>query len=210
MVGKLILDHCLRSPEVETVICFVRKPSIQSNPKLKEIILKDFKNYTDHTLLFENCYAAFFCIGVYTGSVPDAEFKMITVDYAVAFAHQLAANAPQANLCLLSGAGADQTEKSRMAFAKYKGMAENQIAAILPNTFYTFRPGYIYPVTSRKAPNFSYKIFRILYPIIKFMGKNMSIKSTELAEAMFHIGLKGNPKQVFENKEIIAYLKTKS
>ena len=35
--------------------------------------------------------------------------------------------------------------KSNTSFAKYKGMAENQISAFNLK-FYTFRPAYIYPV----------------------------------------------------------------
>lgn len=46
-------------------------------------------------------------------------------------------------------------------------------------------------------------VSRSLYPIIKLLGKNASIKSTELAKAMFTFGLNGAEKQILENKDIL-------
>ena len=202
MVGSLILKECLDSDEVEKVISFVRKKSSHTYPKLQEKVIADFSDYSANQSLFQNIDAAFFCIGVYTGQVPDKEFKTITVDYAVSFAEALKKNSPGANLCLLSGAGADRTEKSRTAFARYKGIAENRIFGLDLN-FYTFRPGYIDPVTPRIEPNLMYRISRTLYPVIRLFGSNASIKSTELAEAMFKVGMEGSEKEVLENADII-------
>ena len=184
----------------------MRKESDIQHEKLTEVIVSDFKNYSGLQALFTDIEIAFFCIGVYTGSVPDVKFKEITVDYAVGFADMLKQNSSNAKLCFLSGAGADRKEKSRMSFAKYKGMAENQISRLNLGAFHTFRPGYIYPVTPRVEPNFTYKISRFLYPVIKLFGKNSSIKSTERAEAMFSIGLGEYEKEILENRDIVSYL----
>ena len=202
MVGNLILRTCLSSNEVGKVISLVRRKSSMVHEKLQEIKISDFTNYSNHDSTFQNIDAAFFCIGVYTGKVPKQEFKLITVDYALAFAEALKNSSPNANICLLSGAGADRTEKSRTAFAKYKGIAENRISE-LTHKFFTFRPAYIYPVEPRKEPNLMYKLSRILYPVIKLLGKNASIKSTELANAMFKVGIHGGEQEIFENKDIL-------
>ena len=127
------------------------------------------------------------------------------MNYAVAFAEALQVGNPKATLCLLSGAGADRKEKSRTSFAKYKGMAENQISRLGLN-FYAFRPAYIYPVTPRKEPNLMYQLSRKLYPIIRLMGSNASITSTELALAMFQVGLHGATSEVLENRSILKLL----
>jgi uncharacterized protein YbjT (DUF2867 family) len=209
MVGNIILDHCLTSSKVGEVISIVRKKSNYKHTKLKELVTKDFTDYANHKDLFKNIDSAFFCIGVYTGSLPDKLFKEITVDYAVSFAKMLKENSPNATLCLLSGAGADRTEKSKTSFALYKGMAENQIDR-LDLEFYTIRPGYIYPVELRKEPNFMYSVMRNLYPILRLLGKNFSIKSTELGKAMFEIGMKGTEKKILENKDLIHYLKERN
>ena len=93
-----------------------------------------------------------------------------------------------------------------MAFAKDKGVAENLLSALDFNQFYSFRPGYIYPVKERKEPNFSYRLMRYLYPLLKILGPNFSITSEELAKAMFETGFKSLPTEVFENAEILAVL----
>ncbi len=208
MVGNLILKECLSSNDIEKVISLVRRNSNLSHPKLQEEVIADFSDYSGHQALFKNVDAAFFCIGVYTGQVPDQEFKTITVDYAVSFAETLKVNNTNGNLCLLSGAGADRSEKSKTAFARYKGIAENRISQLGLN-FYTFRPGYIYPVTPRNEPNQMYRISRALYPLIRLLGKNASIKSTELALAMFKVGLEGAEKEILENKDILNILDSK-
>ena len=205
MIGKLILNRCLESEEVTRVVSLVRKPSDQKHDKLTEVIVSNFDDYSEHAALFKNIQVSFFCLGVYTGAVPDDLFKKITVDYAVAFAKALEEHSPQARLCLLSGAGADRTEKSKTSFARYKGMAENQIAN-MNLRFHSFRPGYIYPVEKWHEPNVGYSIMRGLYPLIRLLGNKYSITSTELAKAMFRVGMEGADQEVLENKEIFRYI----
>lgn len=205
MIGGLILEECISSNEVNKVISLVRNKSGKTDPKVEEVIISDFADLSFHSKLFEKVDAAFFCIGVYTGQVPDEMFKKITVDYASTFADALKTNSPDATFCLLSGAGADRSEKSRTSFARYKGMAENHIS-LLGLNFHAFRPGYIYPVTPRTEPNLMYKVSRALYPLIRVMGSNSSILSTELAQAMFYVGLNGASSEVLENADIKGYI----
>ncbi|MCT4601749.1 MAG: NAD(P)H-binding protein [Marinifilum sp.] len=205
MTGGIVLKYCLQSSEIEKVTIFVRRPTSLKHTKLNEVIISDFIDYSAHLQEFQNVDAVYFCIGVYTGAVPDEKFKEITVDYTKAFVDALRKSSPNANFCFLSGAGADLTEKSRMSFAKYKGMAENYLFASLLNV-YSFRPGYIYPVEKRKEPNFSYKLSRTLYPLIKLFGKNASIKSNHLALGMFKAGLRGAPKEILENRDILKFI----
>lgn len=207
MVGGILLNLCLESEKVEKVISLVRRPSTSRHPKLEEIVVKDFLQYDSNTIDLEGVDIAFFCIGVYTGAVPEDLFRKITVDYPVALAKALYEHSPDATYCLLSGAGADRTEKSRTMFARDKGVAENQLATIGFKAFHTFRPGYIYPVTPRKEPNFAYTVFRKLYPLMKpLMGKNSSITSVELAQGMFNVGMSGHAQEVLENKDILGCL----
>lgn len=202
MIGGLILDACLSSDNINEVISLVRKKSKRNHKKLFEVSIDDFTDYSNQTALFENVDAAFFCIGVYTGQVSKEDFITITVDYAIAFAKALKLKSPDANLCLLSGSGADRTETSKTDFAKYKGIAENKISALGLN-FYSFRPAYIYPVSPRQEPNLMYQIIRKLYPLIRLFGDRFSIKSTQLASAMFKAAMNGTNKEILENQDII-------
>ncbi len=205
MVGNLILQRCLADDSIASVKSVVRKPTDTSHPKLQEIVIQDMMSYEGDQNLFKDIDIMFFCIGVYTGAVSAEQFRKINVDIPMAFANVLKAHSPHATFCLLSGRGADRKEKSRIQFARDKGAVENQIEAVDFGNFYTFRPGYIYPVTKRVEPNVSYRIFRSLYPVLKYMGKNTSIKSTELADAMVNVGLSGASESILDNRDILKY-----
>ena len=208
MVGSLVLNEAIQDNRVSEIISLVRRNSNNSSSKIREIVVADFADLSAHASEFNDIYAAYFCIGVYTGSVPNDQFKVITFDYAEEFGRAVTQNSPDVRVCLLSGQGADRKEKSRIAFAKFKGMAENALAKIA-SEFHSFRPGYIYPVTPRKEPSFMYRLSRTLYPLFKIMGKNMSIKSTELAKVIYHVGMNGSDMEVMENRDMINYFNEK-
>jgi uncharacterized protein YbjT (DUF2867 family) len=205
MIGGLILKACLERDDVRRVTSIVRKKSGMAHPKLNEIIHEDFYDFAETAEQFADQDICFFCVGVYTGQVPREIFRRITVDITVAFATALKKKSPQAAFCFLSGQGADRTEKSRVMFAKYKGMAENILVSLGFPHLYIFRPGYIYPVTPRKEPNLMYSIFRVLYkPLVSWMFPQMSITSERLAQAMVNVAFEGSNSRTFENREIRA------
>jgi uncharacterized protein YbjT (DUF2867 family) len=149
--------------------------------------------------------AAVFCVGAYTGAVPDAELHKITVDYSVEFARVLRGSSRDAAFSFLSGSGADPTGQSRMAFARYKGEAENVLLASGFLRLYIFRPAYIYPVEPRKEPNLSYRLMRRIYPVFRALFPNQVIRADDLARAMVDVVTAGTgaaPSQVFENRDI--------
>jgi nucleoside-diphosphate-sugar epimerase len=203
MIGSLVLQYCLRSPEVSQVTSLVRRPSGSKHEKLNEVIIHDFMKLDEHAAYFESVDIVYYCLGVYTGAVDRDQFWKITVDYPETLAKVLHQKSPDLRFCLLSGQGADRTERSKMMFAKDKGAIENRLSKIGFKSFHAFRPSYIYPVTPRKEPNLSYKVTRFLYPVIKLLGNRLSIKSTELAASMFNVGINGCDLEILENKDIL-------
>lgn len=202
MIGGLVLQECLNSPEINQVITISRRTTGIQHKKLTEVITKDFMDYSDKLDHFKNVHAAYFCIGAYTGAVPDDEFKKITFGITKAFADALKSQSPKSIFSLLSGAGADRTEKSRISFAKYKGMAENYLLQLDFEAVYFFRPAYIYPVEKRNEPNFSYTIARWLYPLMNAIYPKGAIRSDVLAKAIFKSGITGAFQATLENEDI--------
>lgn len=202
MVGGALLELCLAEKGIEKIISFVRKKQAIQHDIVEQVEVPDFMDLSAYNEHFENVDAIFYCIGVYSGAVPKDVFRKITVDYPVHFAKSIYARSPQATFCLLSGQGADRSEKSKIMFARDKGAAENQLATIGFAGFHSFRPGYIYPVKKRKEPNLMYTISRGLYPILKHLGANTSIPSDQLAQAMLSIGLNGGSQEIYENKDM--------
>ena len=203
MIGSLVLEHCLQSQEILRVISLVRRSSGATHQKLQEVIIKDFLNLDEDAQYWESVDIVYYCLGVYTGAVDRELFQQITVDYPETLARLLHRKSPHLVFCLLSGAGADRSETSRMMFARGKGIIENKLSKMGFKSFLALRPGYIYPVTPRKEPNISYRVMRFLYPIFKLTGKNTSIKSTDLAKSMFWVGLHGSDQEILENSDIL-------
>jgi uncharacterized protein YbjT (DUF2867 family) len=190
MVGGYALRYALDHPAVGRVTSIGRKKLRLAHPKLVEVLHQDFADCSSLTEALSGQDAAIFCLGAYTGAVPDAEFRTITVDYPIEFARVLRASSPNAAFSFLSGRGADQTGRSRMAFARYKGEAEKALLAAGFPHVYIFRPAYIYPVKPRKEPNFSYRLLRVIYPAFRVLFPNQVIPADDLAHAMVDVAVR--------------------
>jgi uncharacterized protein YbjT (DUF2867 family) len=211
MVGGYALRFALENSAVGSVTSIGRKKIGVSHPKLTEVLHPDFADCSALAGVLTGQDAAVFCLGVYTGSVSDADMRKITVDYTVEFARVFHASSPGAAFSFLSGMGADQMERSRTPFARYKGMAENALLAAGFPHVYIFRPAYIYPVEPRKEPNFSYRLLRTVYPVFRTIFPNQVIQADDLGRAMVDVVVsesaqRGGP--VFENRDIRAMVES--
>ena len=127
MVGSAALKKCLARKDVGKVTSIVRRSSGITHPKLTEVIQDSFEDFSGISEYLKDQDGCVYCIGIYTGQVPDDEFCKITVDYTKAFASELKKQSPDVTFCFLSGMGADRNEKARAIFAPEKGKAENYL-----------------------------------------------------------------------------------
>jgi uncharacterized protein YbjT (DUF2867 family) len=207
MVGGYALRYALEHPAVTAVTAIGRRSLGIAQPKLKEVLHQDFADCSALADALSGQDAAVFCLGAYTGAVPDAELRKVTVDYTIAFARVFRAASPAAAFSFLSGSGADPTGQSRLPFARYKGEAENALLAARFSRVYIFRPAYIYPVEPRKEPNFGYRLLRAIYPAFRVLFPNQVIRADDLARAMVDVVVRrtGEPGDVvLENHDIRA------
>ena len=207
MVGGYALRYALENPAVTSVTAIGRKRVGISHAKLKEVLHQDFADCSALAETLVGQGAAIFCLGTYTGSVPEAELRTITVDYTTEFARVLRLSSPDAAFSFLSGNGADPTGRSRLAFARYKGEAEKALLAVGFPSVYIFRPAYIYPVDPRKEPNFTYRLLRTMYPLFRVLFPNQVIRVDDLARAMVDVVVRPTNKPqsvVLENRDIRA------
>ena len=211
MVGGYALRYMLDHPGIARVTSIGRKKLGISHPRLNEVLHQDFSDCFALAAATSGQDACVFCLSTYTRTVPDAQLRTITVDYTIEFARVLRAGSPDAAFAFLSGAGADQTGRSRMAFARYKGEAENALLAAGFSQVYLFRPAYIYPVEPRREPNFGYRLLRAIYPAFRVLFPNQVIRADDLARAMVDVALRGTGERrtlVFENRDIQAIVES--
>jgi uncharacterized protein YbjT (DUF2867 family) len=209
MVGGYALRYALKNPGVGSVTTILRRKLGISHPKLREVLHSDFADCSSLSQALSGQDAAVFCLGAYTGAVSDIELRRITVDYTIEFARVLHGTSPNAAFSFLSGNGADPTAKSRTAFARYKGEAENALLAAGFPRIYIFRPAYIYPVHSRKEPNFGYRLLRAIYPAFQLPFPNLVIRADDLAHTMVDASIQGTESEtkVLQNRDIRAMVK---
>lgn len=92
-----------------------------------------------------------------------------------------------------------------MAFARYKGEVESALLAAGFPRVYIFWPAYIYPVEPRKEPNFSYRLFRAIYPVFRALFPNQAIRADDLAQVMVEATIRESRHReslVLENRDI--------
>ncbi len=197
MVGEGVLLACLEHPDVEEVLSVSRRSCGRTHPKLKEILTPDFLSLTELPSGYDAC---FYCAGVSSVGMTEADYTKVTYDTPVHFA-KLIAN-PQMTLTHISGTGTDGTEKSKTMWARVKGRAENELMRLPFKGVYNFRPGMMKPMPGQKSVNKYYFLVGWLYPIIRAFGGASTL--AEVTQAMINAVKNGCAKHVLEIKEINA------
>jgi uncharacterized protein YbjT (DUF2867 family) len=202
-IGQGVLLESLESPHVSSVLAIGRKSCGRKHNKLKEIIHTNFLDYSDMENELTGYNACFYCLGVSSAGMTEEKYHLITYDYTVAAAEILSRQNPEMTFCFISGAGTDDTMKSRMMWARVKGKAENSLEKFPFKNLYLMRPAYIQPVKGVQARLAMYKILGPLFPLWKFLFPNLVTTTEEVGLAMINAVLYGYDKKTLENRDMI-------
>jgi len=202
MVGEGVLNKTLENPEVESVLAMVRKPTNISDPKLKEIIHKDFYDFSSIEAHFKGYNACFFCLGVSSIGMKEKDYSKVTYDLTLNTAKILLKYNPDMTFCYVSGQGTDSTEKGRLMWARIKGKTENDLMALPFKAVYAFRPGFINPIRGLKHAYRISKVISLIYPLLKSFLLNYACELEDIGIAMIQTVKSGYGKKVLENKDI--------
>jgi uncharacterized protein YbjT (DUF2867 family) len=210
MVGQAALLECLRDPGVQQVTTVGRSVTGRKDPKLREIVHGDLLNYSYVETQLRPFDACFFCLGIASAGMSEADYSRITYGIAAAAAETLARLNPRMTFIFVSGAGADSTEQGRVMWARIKGKAENAVLRQPFKAAYVFRPGVIQPLDGIRSRTALYRILyvvmRPLIPILRWAFPNMILTTREIGQAMLVAVRKGAPKKVLESGDIRALL----
>lgn len=203
MVGRLVLEQLLASPEVGKIVSIGRRQTGLGDDKLREIVHTDFLDLSALASDLANVDVCFHCLGVYQSQVSKKAYFEITCDYQQALTDALSAASPEASFVLFGAKGARPDGKG-MLFARVKGQAENLLQATGFPKKYIFRPGHIQPTGERIPPGGMYRLFFLPIMAKKF-AKNPAIGITDrdLAKAMVTVGIAATEEsKIFTNKMI--------
>lgn len=198
-VGEGVLLECLANNAVEEVLVVGRRSAGRQHPKLKELLVNDFFALEAVADRLRGHDACFYCAGISSVGVNEADFTRATYDTTLAFANTLLKVAPELVFTFVSGGGTDSSEKSGLMWARVKGRTENTLAGLGFRAQYNFRPGLMKPMPGQRNPKW-YQ--RILVPVFALVLPRYTLRMEEVGRAMINAVVKGFPKHVLEVKDI--------
>lgn len=216
MVGQAVLRECLLDPGVTKVVAIGRSPAKGVTPmgrlpeaaKLEDLIHADLFDYSaieDRLTGFDAC---FFCLGVSSAGMSEAEYTRVTHDLTLAAATTLARLNPQMVFTYITGRGTDSTEAGPSMWARVKGRTENALLRLPFRAAYMFRPGAIEPLHGIKPKSRVYRAAYILLmpfmPLVKKLWPESLTTTEQVGKAMIAVVRKLPAKRVLEVADINA------
>jgi len=200
MVGEGVMLECLENEAVEKVLSVSRKPTNHAHPKLDQLLVPDFRNLNDVEAKLTGYDACFYCAGVSSVGMTEADYTLVAYDTPVAFATTLARLNPNMVFTYVTGARTDSSEKGRVMWARVKGRAENALMRLPFKGVYNFRPGLMTPKAGQKHVKKLFRAALVLAPVMKLFFPALTLE--QVGRAMIRCVKSGAPKQVLEVPDI--------
>ena len=206
MVGQGVLRECLLDPEVQNVLSIGRATTGQRHPKLRELVHRDFLDFSAIESELAGFDACFFCLGVSSVGMKEEDNRRVTYDFTMAAARVLVRHNPGMTFVYVSGTGTDSSERGRTMWARVKGKTENDLLGLPFKAAYMFRPGAIVPLhgikSKTKLVRFSYAAMGPLLPLLRAVFPRYVTDTERLGKAMIRVAKQGGPKRVLETADI--------
>jgi hypothetical protein len=206
MVGAGVLRECLLDSSVESVLTVGRRVTGIKHEKLREVVHKNLLDFTAIEGELSGYDACFFCLGITSLGVTEAEYRKVTYGITMAAAETLAKLSPAMTFVYVTGAGTDSSEMGRVMWARVKGQTENALLRFPFKGVYIFRPGAIQPMHGVTSRTKLYRAFYLLFAPVLAAGKRWFPKyvtTTEvIGRAMLKVAKQGSAKRVLETVDI--------
>lgn len=208
MIGQGVLRECLLDPDVTAALSIGRSTTGKTHAKLREVVLPDLFNCASIEADLRGYDACFFCLGVSSAGMSEADYRRVTYDLTLSIAQILVRLNPTMTFIFVSGASTDSTGAGRVMWARVKGQTENALLELPFKAAVMFRPGAIVPlhgITSR-TPLYRmlYTLTRPLWPILRASFPRHITTTEELGRAMLIVAKRGAPKAILESVDITA------
>jgi uncharacterized protein YbjT (DUF2867 family) len=206
MIGHGVLRECILDPGVQSLVAIGRSTTGMADRKLCEIVHADMTNYAAIEAQLTGFDACFFCLGISSAGLSEAEYTRVTFDMTMRAAETLSRLNPGMTFVYISGAGADSSERGRTMWARVKGRTENALLRLPFKAVYIFRPGVIEPRFGARSRTGWYRMLyaltRPLFPLLRRAFPSYVLATDEIGEAMLIVARRGAPKHVLETGDI--------
>jgi hypothetical protein len=206
MVGQGVLRECLLDPDVELILSIVRAPTGKSEPKLRELVHKDFFDFSAVENELAGYDACFFCLGVSSAGMKEADYRRVTYDITLAAARTLAGLNPGMTFIYVSGTGTDSSEKGSNMWARVKGKTENDLLRLPFKAAYMFRPGAIVPLygvkSKTKFVQALYTVTKPVLPLLYALFPKYVTTTEQIGRVMLAVVRQGASQPILETSDI--------
>jgi len=203
MVGQSVLGACLRDEGITQVLSIVRTTTGRSHPRLRELAQKDLFDVGVPEAELRGYDACFFCLGVSSVGMSEADYTRVTYDLTLAWARSLARLNPSMAFFYVSGAGTG----GKAMWAQVKGRTENALLGLFPSA-YMVRLGLLRPVHGEvpraRGARILYRMVGPVAKLIQALAPAWVITSDELGRAMIRAARERPPTHVLEMRDLQA------
>jgi uncharacterized protein YbjT (DUF2867 family) len=208
MIGRGVLREALIDPGVERVQTIGRTATGVRHPKLRELVHADLWHYDTIEQDLRGFDACFFCLGVASAGMTEADYERVTYGITIAAAETLSRLNPGMTFVFVSGAGADSTERGRVMWARIKGKTENAVLRQPFKAAFVFRPGVIQPLHGIQSRTTLYRVLysltKPLLPLLRRALPGYILTTEQIGRAMLTVVRRGASKRVLESPDINA------
>jgi len=206
MVGRGVLKECKRDSEIAEVLAVGRTALGRTDAKGSQIVAEDLFDLDDEEYRLTGFDACFFCLGVSSSGMNEADYWRVTYELTMSVARRLVRLNPEMVFEYVSGMGTDSSEKGRVMWARVKGKTENDLMALGFKGAYMFRPGVIVPMDGIKSKTKAYQMFYSmggpLLSLMRVVFPRYTTTTRELGRAMIRVAKVGFEKRVIETGDI--------
>lgn len=209
MVGQGVLRECLLDDNVQAVLSIGRSSINKTHAKLTQKTHADMYDYTAIESELTEYDACFFCLGITSAGMSEAQYTRITYDLTMAAAQTLARLNPKMTFIYVSGKSTDSSEQGRVMWARVKGKTENALLRLPFKAAYMFRPGAIQPLHGVKSKTGWYQALYVvmtpLFPLLKIIFPDAITTTEQVGRAMICVARDGAAHAVLETADISKY-----
>jgi uncharacterized protein YbjT (DUF2867 family) len=203
MVGQSVLGACLRDDSVTEVLAIGRSPTGRTHPKLRELVRKDLFTVDVPDAEIQGYDACFFCLGVSSVGMSEADYTRLSYDLTLVWARVLARLDPGMAFFYVSGVGTG----GKAMWAQVKGRTEAALLGLFRDA-YMVRLGMLRPVHGEaprmRGARILYALLGPLAPLIQALAPRMVITSDELGRAMIRAARERPPTHILEMRDLQA------
>ena len=210
MVGKSVLQECIKDKRVKKIYLINRIPVNLKSPKISEFIISDFLKVGEVKKKIKNCDACFHCMGITSFGQSSEYYYKVTFEMTKAITDLIYSINPNSVMTYVSGEGTSTNQNSKISWANVKGKAENYILNKGLKDAYMIRLGLLIPENGIKAKtklyNLFYTLMTPLFPVMKLLPTITT--SSKLGLAMINSVYYPNSNKYLDNKKINKLSKT--